>query len=955
MQKVFETVTKTQCLGLTMTSAQVTWPVQRGLHIGFLNIRDATNKKDEIATILQNSNNPFHIFGFAESRLTDKTSADDMQIPGYSKPLRLDPSKPKTTGIIVYHSLSLNCTRLTKYENYDVESVWVEIILKGSKPLIVGYVYRNPAETVDWKDKFNALMDDIVLLNREIIVLGDFNIDLFKPHQSWYDNYSMHGLEQIIDIPTRITDKTRTLIDHIYANCKTHITELCAPPCGCSDHNAVCLTWLNKRVKIPKVGHKTIYYRCFKQFNVENFLSDLANSSFDSIYQIRNPDDAADFWINTFSFIYNKHAPFIKKRVRHIIKPPWITKAIDAEIETRNYLKQFGSITQFKMQRNKVNSLKRRSKRQYFQKLLVSSKDSRNIWKAINILTNKHATKNQQIIKDILPEDLNNHFANIAERTIVNNRTNDNTFDHMKEFVKNKAICFPFNLPLMTVLDVSKSIALLKHSGTRDLEGLDGKILGIACPVIVDSLTYLYNLCIEKNYIPLKFKKAKVIPMHKSGTPSDPCNYRPISILSVIAKPMEKHLHKYLYSYVVKNKLLHDDQSGFRKNHSCHTTLIQLTDDLLSNVNENKFSGLIFIDFQKAFDVIKHSILLQKLKILKLPSNFVSLISSFLTDRNQCVVINSQMSKLIPTKYGVPQGSVLGPLLFSIYVNDLPCFLNDKCEMFADDTTLHSCDSDPNILNKKLQDNLEKVIDWTELNHMALNPHKTKCMYVSARQKRQKMQSCFKPLYIGDNPVVEVNSHRMLGVIMDRDLSWYEHTSSLVKRMSIKLFQLSKIKHFLDVHSRKLFFFAHIVPIIDYASTLWDNCSDNNLKLINRMYKRALKLILLKPSSPTPQDFKQLNILTLHNRLLFNKAVCMHKVSNCNAPVKISTKFVINKYRHNHLYSLPRPRNNLFKTSFLYSGGNLWNGLPRQFKHITNVNTFKRKFKAHLLKIQTST
>ena len=403
----------------------------------------------------------------------------------------------------------------------------------------------------------------------------------------------------------------------------------------------------------------------------------------------------------------------------------------------------------------------------------------------------------------------------------------------------------------------------------------------------------------------------------------------------------------------MRNKLLHIDQSGFRKKHSCHTALIQLTDDLLNNVNENKFTGLIFIDFQKAFDVIKHSVLLRKLEILKLPPDFVSLISSFLTNRNQCVIVNNQMSKLIPVTYGVPQGSVLGPLLFSVYVNDLPCFLNDKCEMFADDTTLHSCDSDPSTLNKKLQDNLEKVIDWTELNHMALNSQKTKCMYVSARQKRQKMQSYFKPLYISQTAIEEVNSHKILGVILDRDISWHEHTSCLVKRLSAKLFQLSKVKHFLDLHSRKLFFFAHILPIIDYASTLWDNCSDSHLKLVNCMYKRALKLILLKSNSLTPNDFSQLNILTLTNRLFFNKAVCMHKVNNGNAPEKISSRFIVNHYRHNHLYSLPRPRNNLFKTSFLYSGGDLWNKLPTDLKNISNIDTFKTRLKAYLMKKQT--
>ena len=217
------------------------------------------------------------------------------------------------------------------------------------------------------------------------------------------------------------------------------------------------------------------------------------------------------------------------------------------------------------------------------------------------------------------------------------------------------------------------------------------------------------------------------------------------------------------------------------------------------------------------------------------------------------------------------------------------------------------------------------------------------------------MYVCLSPTketkkYIGQNSVEEVNSHRLLGVTIDRDLSWYEHTSNMAKRLSIKLFQLSQIKHFLDAHSRKLFFFAHIVPIIDYASTLWDNCSDNNFKQINRMYKRALKIILLKPSSLTPEDLKKLNILTLKNRLLFNKAIFMHKVNYGNAPVKISNKFVVNHYRHKHLFSLPRPRNNLFKNSFLYSGGTLWNNLPTKFKLITNLDTFKRKFKVHLFK-----
>ena len=456
-------------------------------------------------------------------------------------------------------------------------------------------------------------------------------------------------------------------------------------------------------------------------------------------------------------------------------------------------------------------------------------------------------------------------------------------------------------------------------------------------------------MCIDKNCFPFKFKTAKVIPVYKSGDSSCPSNYRPISILSTLSKPLEKHLQKSLYSYFVKNSLLNEDQSGFRKDHSCHTALIQLVDSLLSSINENKFSALLFVDFEKAFDVINHTLLLRKLKLYKLTPEFIYLISSFLSERKQLVITNDQTSQLMPVRYGVPQGSVLGPLLFSVYVNDLPYFVNCKCEMFADDTSMHASDSDPCRLSNILQNNINKLINWTQLNHMSLNAQKTKCMYVSARQKRQKMKSDFKPLFIDNKSIEEVDSHKILGVIIDKNLTWTDHVMSLGKRLSNRILQLSKIKKFLDNHSRKLFFCGHILPIIDYASTLWDNCSETNLKFIHRLYKRALKLILLKSGSLAVGDYKNLNILTFRNRLFFNKAVCMHNVINGKAPPKITRAFKTNQHRHSHSLTFPRPRNNLYKSSLLYSGSNLWNNLPVKFKNISNKNQFKKHLKNYLI------
>ena len=615
----------------------------------------------------------------------------------------------------------------------------------------------------------------------------------------------------------------------------------------------------------------------------------------------------------------------------------------------RDHLKKTGTNEQFKKQRNKVNSMKRKSKRNYFQKLLISKSDSRQIWKAINTLNNKHVSKSQKIIRDISAPELNEHFSNIADKVISNDRSNENDLYCLKQYVESKQINIPFDLQPMTTIDVIKNLSLLKKSGTRDLDGLDGRILKLSSLVIANSLTYLYNLCIDKNCFPFKFKRAKVIPVHKSGDSSSPSNYRPISILSVLSKPIEKHIQKSLYSYFNDNGLINESQSGFRKNYSCHTALIQLTDNILHSINENKFIGLLFVDFEKAFDVINHSLLLRKLQLYKLSPELIHLILSFLSDRKQLVMVNENSSDLMPVRHGVPQGSVLGPILFSIYVNDLPCFVKCKCEMFADDTSLCSSNSDSCRLTSDLQVNIDRLIDWTQLNHMSLNAHKTKCMYVSARQKRQKMKTNFEPLYIDNRIVEEVNSHKILGVIIDKDLTWTDHVMSLGKRLSTKLLQLSKIKNFLDNHSRKLFFCGHVLPLIDYASTLWDSCSETNLKFLHRLYKRALKLVLLKSSSLTVSDYKQLNILTFRNRLFFNKAVCMQKVINGNAPPKITQAFKINHYRHNHSLTFPRPRNNLYKSSFLYSGGNLWNNLPVKYKSIPNRNLFKKLLKNSLL------
>ena len=198
------------------------------------------------------------------------------------------------------------------------------------------------------------------------------------------------------------------------------------------------------------------------------------------------------------------------------------------------------------------------------------------------------------------------------------------------------------------------------------------------------------------------------------------------------------------------------------------------------------------------------------------------------------------------------------------------------------------------------------------------------------------------PLYIGNEKIVEVATHKVLGVTIDNNLSWTNHVNELTKRVSQKLYQLAKIKHFLNAHARKLFFHAHIQPIIDYASTLWDSACANTLKPLVSIHKRALKLTLLKSTSLTAHDYKLLDVLPLKLKLEFNKGIFMHKIVFGYAPSNLKLNFHSNQNRHSHKLVVPRPRLDLFKCSLTYSGGNLWNNLPLSIKILSDHKAFKK-------------
>jgi hypothetical protein len=457
--------------------------------------------------------------------------------------------------------------------------------------------------------------------------------------------------------------------------------------------------------------------------------------------------------------------------------------------------------------------------------------------------------------------------------------------------------------------------------------------------VITSSLTQIFNQSLLTGVFPDDFKVAIISPIFKSESKLECNNYRPISVLSVVAKVFEKLISNQLSTFLETRGILTQQQAGFRKKNSTETSLLNSTNKWFINMDKGYLNGVIFLDLKKAFDCVNHDILIRKLKLYGCSENTLCWFKSYLTNRRQMCKIGRTISQERVIRCGVPQGSTLGPLLFLLYVNDLPsCLSHSIASMFADDTNLTTSGKSIEDIQNQLNSDLENIHTWLLTNKLTLNKEKTEYMIISSRQRLAKIDDDPK-ISLDGIDIKRVKQAKTLGIVIDEKLLWKNQIDEITTKVSRGIGMLRRMKAYVPQETLRTVYSALIMPHFDYCSLVWDNCSNYLLEKLQKLQNRAARVITGKSyETRSSEILKNLGWQPLLDRRKDKRALFMFKIRNNEFPKCLTSMFNTSNNKNYNLrsneldFALPKPNTNYLKKSFSYSGAALWNDLPKRAK-----------------------
>ena len=951
-------------------------PSRNELLILNLNCRSIINKREELEYIVNATKADLIVL--TETWMDDSVPKHAYVPEGY-KIIRKDRcvgykqkyGRNKGGGIAILYKEHIKIEKKEYLTEEIDEIMWVHVKIKQS--FMLGIVYR-----AEYTDVLDETLSETTIeknirkaseISNKLIVTGDFNIDMCnkenKQTKQLKTIYKAYGMSQQIKKPTRIdqTSKKSTIIDHFWVN-ESEIGNVKSSGTfiGLSDHLGTYLK-LNKGRQL--IENRKIQCRNYKNYDKEIFndklKETLADSNIMQHISNKNVNSATEELLSTIQKTVSLFAPMIEIQLKNKSKViPWFTEELKSLIKIKNNLLTDSFVYGYEMFKsrikqlsNTINHLKRKLKKEYLQEnLMLYQNDPKKSWQIINTITDRKQI-NEKTEPDMMDQkkanDFNHYFANVGKEIQKNLQLNIK-LDNFKGLPG-------FNFQPETIQSIKKLINSLKINTSTGHDNISVKILQDSADTTAPYICDIINLSYQVREFPQCMKLATITALHKKKDVNIMSNYRPISILPSLSKVLEKSATLQLLSFLEENQILSRHQHAYRKMHSTVTCLSQLVDYIYELVDQKKHTAIISLDLSKAFDSISHNLLLNKLAKQGLSETSILWIKSYLSNRQQTTKFKNYTSTEQSVTAGVPQGSIIGPLLFLCFTNDLYQIFEDcKIVSYADDTQILVYSNQPNKLITTIRQTILKAQSWYAQNSMQNNIEKTELLIINPKNNLNKTKFTLKEN--GKKITIKPASNiKVLGIKIDENLNWTTQTNAVKKNALNSIRHLHRINHLLPMKLRIQLYNSLVTPHFDYADIIWGGCGSVNSKKLQITQNFAVRSITgSKKRDSASASFQKLKFLNLQQRRNVHEAVFTNKSLLHLNPIDISLKYInqcssgINKTRNCDKGTLNLPNHQTFRyqNSPFYRCISSWNACPQKLP-THNPKTFKQSLQRNMI------